>query len=161
MRSKYSIFSDCLEYRPDTGMLLWKETRNWKSPVGSEAGSIKTCGRYRSFVLNGKRFYTHRVAWELFTGKPVPEGMCIDHIDGNGLNNRIDNLRVNTLSGNQRNRRLSKNAKHGINGVFSHKGGFSVYCAAQYAGWSKDFFEACCIRMSAELKHNYYGVFTA
>lgn len=148
-------WSEFLEYEPETGRLLWKVSRG--GPIGKpglEAGSVKHCGRYRSFVLNHKRYYTHRVVWEMVNG-PIPEGMCVDHIDGNGLNNKLANLRVTTLSGNQRNRRVGKNNRFGILGVVEHRGGFTVNCASKYVAWTKDFFEACCIRKSAELRTGY------
>jgi hypothetical protein len=53
----------------------------------------------------------HRVIMQATTGQ------FIDHIDGDGLNNRRSNLRFATLSQNQGNRRLSKNNKSGYKGV--------------------------------------------
>jgi hypothetical protein len=145
-----------LEYEPDTGRLLWTVYRGGRcGKPGEEAGSVKHCGRYRSFVLNHKRYYTHRVVWEMVNG-PIPKGMCIDHIDGNGLNNRIENLRVTTLSSNQRNRALVRTTKTGIHGVHPLNGGFSVQCAGEYIKFTKDFFEACCARKSAERRMGFH-----
>jgi len=47
----------------------------------------------------GKCFLMHREIMQ------PPEGMVVDHIDGNGLNNHPRNLRVCTPAENQRNRR--------------------------------------------------------
>lgn len=46
---------------------------------------------------NGKKnfFYVHRLVYTAFNG-PIPEGMQIDHIDGNKENNALSNLRVVT-----------------------------------------------------------------
>jgi len=41
----------------------------------------------------GRLQYIHRIVWETFKGE-IPSGMEIDHIDGNPLNNNIDNLQV-------------------------------------------------------------------
>lgn len=40
-------------------------------------------------------FYIHRLVYETFVGE-IPEGMQIDHRDGNTQNNRLDNLRCVT-----------------------------------------------------------------
>ena len=42
-----------------------------------------------------KNMRMHRFIWELVNG-PIPEGFQIDHIDHNGLDNRLENLRLAT-----------------------------------------------------------------
>ena len=46
--------------------------------------------------------YVHKLVAEMFIG-PRPQGYVIDHIDGNYLNNRADNLRYCTKKENQNN----------------------------------------------------------
>lgn len=46
--------------------------------------------------------YVHKLVAEMFIG-PRPQGYVIDHIDGNYLNNRVDNLRYCTRKENQNN----------------------------------------------------------
>lgn len=143
-------------YDAESGKLTWKVKRPGpKTAIGMEAGSVKHDGRYRSLVLFHKRYYSHRVIWEMVNGS-LADGVCIDHVDGNGLNNRIENLRAVSLSLNQRNRKKARTNTTGIAGVYSHKGGFSVHCANKYLTYTKDFFEACCARKSAELRNEYH-----
>lgn len=145
-------------YEPETGELVWRITRKGRGCVaGRTAGTInhRRDTSYRAVMLNGKKLYVHRVVWEMHHG-PIQAGMCIDHIDGNGINNRLDNLRLVTLSENQRNRRLDRATRLGIHGVHPFKGGFSVQCANRYVGYYKDFFEACCARKAAENNNNFH-----
>ena len=60
----------------------------------------------------GQTIYLHRVLAE------VENGLEVDHIDGDGLNNRRANLRVATTSQNQFNSRKPSNNKSGFKGVF-------------------------------------------
>lgn len=107
---------------------------------------------YVVLCVDQKKFYGHRIAWLIAVG-PIPPGMVIDHIDGDGTNNRLSNLRAVSKVINQRNRRRPHNGSvTDVAGVTPHRGGFSVSLPAGYAGWTKDFFEACCIRKSGEAR---------
>ena len=68
-----------------------KITRNSRALKDQPQGSLKGNPRYVTIQLNGKQNLLHRVVYELFYGQ-IPEGMVIDHIDGNTYNNQIENL---------------------------------------------------------------------
>jgi HNH endonuclease/AP2 domain len=57
----------------------------------------------------------HRVIMNYYGSK------VIDHRNGNGLDNRKNNLRIVTQKVNSRNRKLSKNNKSGVTGVCYNK----------------------------------------
>lgn len=58
-------------------------------------------GNYYSMKHNGKQRRAHRVLWESING-PVPPGFDLHHIDGNPLNNKIENIMLITKSDHQR-----------------------------------------------------------
>lgn len=46
-----------------------------------------------NYNLNGKHFLVHRLIWECFNGL-IPKNMDINHIDGNPINNNLNNLEL-------------------------------------------------------------------
>jgi hypothetical protein len=105
--------------------LKWKENSGWtgkyfKRFQGTYAGS-KCKNQKRVFTawvmrVNSKNYLAHRIIWCLFNGN-IDESLNIDHIDGNPLNNKIDNLRLITQTINNRNHAKQVNNKTGKTGV--------------------------------------------
>ncbi len=80
--------------------------RDGINPYGTELRVMVTMvnrhERVKLTYKGSRRVYSvHRLVWEAFKG-PIPEGMIIDHINGNGCCNWITNLQVITYSENTR-----------------------------------------------------------
>jgi hypothetical protein len=111
-----------LDYHPDTGKFFWRVNRNsfgGKVKVGVEAGTNATNDGqrfYREITVDRKRYKAHRLAWFYVHGKWPPHH--IDHINGDGLDNRINNLRLATNSQNAANNRRKKAAASGLKGAY-------------------------------------------
>lgn len=66
--------------------------------------------------VSGKEYRAHRLIWQMFNG-PIPEGMLIDHIDGDVYNNRIENLRIATRLQNNVNSKSNRGLPKGVSKV--------------------------------------------
>lgn len=112
----------------------------------------KTGGKDEHITIQMHRF--------ILNAKP---GEFVDHISGDGLDNRRSNIRLVSNAENSRNRLLGKNNKSGFKGVHWDKyhGRFVVRIRvngrSEYAGSSKLAEEAARIYDEAAIKH--YGKF--
>lgn len=78
-------------------------------PVGCKSHS----GR-KTYNTKGQTTGVHRIIFKMFYGT---EPAIIDHINGNNLDNRIENLRAATTETNGYNRKLNTTNKLGIKNV--------------------------------------------
>ena len=110
---------EALRYDYDSGKLFWKDDWHPEATTSREVGGewkSKNCATaYIRFQHREHRLMAHRVIWFLHYGE-WPDGE-IDHIDGDGLNNRIENLRLSTRRTNSYNRPMYKCNKTGYKGV--------------------------------------------
>lgn len=114
---KYLSVSDInrlLTYDELTGDIYWKASPRKGVSAGDAAGRNHPSG-YLRINYKGMVMLSHRVAWVLYHGD-WPDGF-IDHVNGNGMDNSIKNLRVATPSQNQMNRSINENNKSGHKGV--------------------------------------------
>lgn len=115
-----SYAQSILDYNPVSGELTWKTRSDvglwWNDRyAGKVAGSISPNG-YRQILINKQSHKSHRIAWLLFYGEWP--SLCIDHIDRNRTNNKIENLRLATKAENGRNANIQKNNTTGVTGVY-------------------------------------------
>lgn len=168
-------WSDIFEYKD--GSLYWLDRgrhsfrsastyKAWKSRrLGKVAGTISSERRSRvrhvQIVFDRKRLYAHRIVWEMHNGK-IPENMQIDHIDGDGTNNNIKNLRLVTAGGNRKNQPLRSDNKSGLFGVrwWDAKRRFEAYINSGGArvrlGLHKTLLDAACARKRAEIELGFH-----
>lgn len=112
---------------------------------------------YVIISIKGKRYYEHRLIWEMFIG-PAPK--IIDHIDGDGLNNSLSNLRDGE-SVNMKNIRKPSTNTSGIIGVHWCDKRNKWVAQGQSPGKRlplgrySTIFEAACIRKAWELREGY------
>lgn len=109
---------ELLHYDRETGVFLWKVSPKYNIPAGSVAGGNTSNGKYRFIKINSKSYLLHRVAFLYEYGRwPAGE---IDHINGDGMDNRIVNLREVDTKDNLLNRKRYTTNTSGVKGVSFH-----------------------------------------
>lgn len=117
-----------VDYNPDTGEFVWKPGKHWRpnigaafvgKPAGTWHKGKRNLTAYLYISIHRKKYAGHRIAWALQTGE-WPE-RNIDHIDGDGRNNRWDNLRQASVSENHKNSPKQRNNTSGVTGVSYRK----------------------------------------
>jgi V8-like Glu-specific endopeptidase len=103
-----------LSYNPNTGTLTDIKTG---APTSTRLDST---GYARVTKGPCTGIAVHRLAWALYY-KTDPYPHILDHIDQDKSNNRIDNLRLSTVSLNLANRGKQRNNTSGYKGVHLHK----------------------------------------
>lgn len=162
MRARPSIerIKEMLRYDPETGHFWWLVAGRGRRRLDRPAGALSHHG-YLKIGLDCGHYYAHHLAWVYVHGTwPIGE---IDHIDGNGLNNALPNLRQATPSQNTMNRRTQSNNTSGVKGVWlcPQTGRWHAYIKAnrvrKFLGSFGTREEAAAARFDAE--HHVFGEF--
>lgn len=168
---------ECFDYDADTGACTWnvRPRHHFNTDHGQKVTNGKHSGNkitrttvtgdgktYRHIKVGKHAYSLHRLIYVWVTGKNIDPDMEIDHINGDGTDNRWSNLRLVTRSQNKRNMRKMTTNTSGITGVTWNKSRqkwqaqMSLGDTTMYLGRFEDFFEACCARKSAEAEYNFH-----
>jgi hypothetical protein len=149
-------------YNPETGIFTRLVSVGLKVKSGQVAGGLDN--GYIKIGINGKRYFAHRLAWLYVYGEfsNLPQ-MVIDHIDGNTINNKIENLRKVTHQQNILNQKLRTTNTSGIKNICWHKREGKWYVRVMNKGVMKNigYFEDLELAELAaiEARRKYHGQF--
>lgn len=145
---------------PDKYVLLDNEDYDFVIKLGK--WSVDKKGKHSFYaikIIGGKKMYLHRLIMS------SPKGKIVDHINGNTLDCRQQNLRICGFSGNAKNKSVSKTKKSSIyKGVYLTKsGGYvaRIWCSIKktniYLGrFEKEKDAACRYNLAC---HELHGEF--
>ena len=118
----YKYMSTQVEYDSGTGLFYWNSPRaNNKIQAGDVAGSLHPTGYVKlTFAYEGRTrsISAHRLAYYMSYGT-LPK--VIDHANGDGSDNRIENLREATYQQNRMNARVRSDNASKVTGVYYRK----------------------------------------
>jgi len=128
---KQQELKDALHYCPETGIFTWRVDAGTKKLSGKKAGCVHATG-YIVIKINGKLYSAHRLAFLYMSGEwPVD---IVDHINGNGADNRWENLRQANKMQNACNSPLSSRNTSGVKGVCWNSGARKWQAQVEYCG---------------------------
>lgn len=173
MNELQKYFNSFFIYDAETGNLYWRKREELsqgdigfnKRFAGKQVGCAKIGTKsktaYYTTRLGEKYFAVHRIIFAMHHGY-LPEQ--VDHIDHNGLNNKIENLRPSNNKDNARNLPMQKSNKSGYIGVNWHKSAKKWQARAVDLNGKRvdlgrfdNIEDAIKIRKEYEVKFKYYN----
>jgi hypothetical protein len=148
---------ELFDYRD--GDLYWKVRPARNVDISKPAGSVNSWG-YRQIQFKGKQYYAHRLVWLYVHGKFPNEQ--IDHINGDKLDNNIENLRDVSCQENKRNVSKYSNNRSGHTGVIwaTHAdkwvASIRVDGKLKHLGLFNILEDAVEARLQANIEHGYH-----
>jgi hypothetical protein len=148
---------DRVAYSEDspTGLVLktsnMSKRKDYLRDIGDVAGTLRTVGdkRYWKIRFKSKTYSVHRVIYEMFFGE-IPEGLCIDHINGDSCDNKISNLRLVSMAVNNRNRKQFDKNTTGVTGV--------RLVTRKFKSKTAEYFSAHYVDLSGKLRSKAFNI---
>lgn len=170
-----SVLNEVLRYDPATGGLFWNargahmfDERGTVSPEHRAAAfNAKNAGQPAMMVKNGDHFagrlfgkcvLAHRVVWKMVHGTEPDK---IDHINGDGRDNRIENLRSVSHAENMKNKTRPRGSKNPYPGVHRSNVGtwyvrIRMNSVDHHIGTFSDLRDAVAARKDAEQRFGFH-----
>ena len=150
-----ALVKELFDYKD--GALYWLTQRNY----GKRAGTIHSTKR-RHIYIAGKIYKEHRLIFLWHHGYMPDE---VDHIDGDSLNNRIENLRAASHSQNNMNKKRRIDNTSGEKGV-SWAGTLQKWVIYCFVDGKKLYGTPACtndydlaVQSARALREKYHGAF--
>ena len=166
-----NILKRIIRYDQATGELFWlkrprgmfksdRDCKAWNTRYSDKPAMTANNGvGYRVGQISGSLFCAHRVIWALVHDEWPDK---IDHINGDSLDNRLENLRSVSVSGNGKNSKLSSRNNSGVIGVFwdKRRGKWSANIKSEgksyFLGYHDRLEDAVKSRKEASLKFGFH-----
>ena len=152
MKITQAYLKQRLHYNPETGVFTWlpRSIKHYRDKIWNAryAGKLAGCTAinvhppYHHIGIDYKNYNAHRLAFLYMTGiLPLND---IDHINGNTLDNRWNNLHEASRSENCANGGPPKNNTSGYRGVSFNRdiGKYHAYITLQYKRRHFGFFDS-------------------
>ena len=120
-----AYLAECFDYDPATGVLTWRARprEHFRTEGGYKSWTARFRGKAAGSVVDGRRiialvdhnWHSQRVIWKLVTGEDP--AALIDHRNGDGTDDRWENLRAATKQQNQHNGPMKSRNTTGFKGV--------------------------------------------
>ena len=168
-----STLREALTYDCETGRFVWLRRprahfasdiawKRWNTRfAGHEAFRTENGHGYFVGVINGKTYMAHRIAYAMSIGDPMD--LEIDHINGDRMDNRLENLRPVTSGINKRNSQIPSHNTSGRVGVAFRaskrkwRASITIDNRHRHIGYYDTFEQAVFARLNVERKNNFHS----